>query len=143
MVERLFNIAKYIMTDHRKHMHTAASYCITPPYVGGWCRGGSAFEIKCPVDFAQLMLPKYLCKSDVVLLIAHESQRKTLVFRHPHFNHHKPHLMTKIKRKTNFSEICDDVTSLGEVDALRDEAAGMKAALISLSSQISQLAQLQ
>ncbi|ETW08163.1 hypothetical protein H310_02500 [Aphanomyces invadans] len=137
-------------------MHT------TPPSIGGWCQGGTAFEIKKPKEFAHLMLPKYFkhsklssfvrqlnfygfqkCKKEV-LLVAHETdESKTcLTFFHQHFVQHKPHLMNKIKRKTNYTEIASDGSTVDEVEELRHEVSDIKSTLSALSAQLGQLAQL-
>ncbi|ETW08164.1 hypothetical protein H310_02501 [Aphanomyces invadans] len=135
----------------------------TPAEIGGWCQSGSAFEIKNSNAFAHLMLPKYFkhskyssfarqlnfygfqkCKREA-LLIEHESEHKSVVFHHPHFNQHKPRLMAKIKRKTNYSELgnmSDEPSNVDEVEELRHEVSEIKVTLASLANQISQLSQL-
>ncbi|CAK4072998.1 unnamed protein product [Aphanomyces euteiches] len=138
-------------------MHT------TPASIGGWCQGGAAFEIKNPKEFARVMLPQYFkhskfssfvrqlnfygfqkCKKEV-LLVAHETDesRRALTFYHQYFIQHKPHLMHKIRRKTNFSDLASDHGSAtDDVEELRSEVAGIKRTLSSLSTQLAQLTQL-
>ncbi|KAF0699970.1 Aste57867_9487 [Aphanomyces stellatus] len=133
----------------------------TPTVMGGWCDDGTAFEIRHPKEFARVMLPQYFkhCKftsfvrqlnfygfqklKKEVLLVAHESNEKGLAFSHPHFLLHKPHLMHKIKRKTNYSEADGASASTGDdFDELRNEVSEIKTTLSALSGQLSQLTQM-
>ncbi|KAF0684154.1 Aste57867_23851 [Aphanomyces stellatus] len=133
----------------------------TPPGLGGWCNGGSAFEIKSPKEFARVMLPQYFkhCKftsfvrqlnfygfqklKQEVLLVEDEAAIDTdvVVFHHPHFLQHQPHLMSKIKRKTNHTESAGGSESAAsdDVEELRQDVSDIKQSLASLETQLSHL----
>ncbi|KAF0699969.1 Aste57867_9486 [Aphanomyces stellatus] len=133
----------------------------TPAALGGWCDNGTAFEIRNPKEFARVMLPQYFkhCKftsfvrqlnfygfqkfKREVLLVAHETDEKALTFSHPFFQQHKPRLLGKIKRKTNYTELneatSDTCSSGDDVEHLRNEVSGLKNTLALLGHQVSQL----
>ncbi|KAF0699973.1 Aste57867_9490 [Aphanomyces stellatus] len=141
----------------------------TPPALGGWCKGGTAFEIKNAAAFERLMLPKYFkqCKftsfvrqlnfygfeklKRPVLLPVHETQeaKKTQTFSHMYFQQEKPHLLVKMKRKTSPSSSSDGATSDGgsitgsnAVDHIRCEVEDIKSSLILMGQQLAQLTHL-
>ncbi|KAF0684155.1 Aste57867_23852 [Aphanomyces stellatus] len=135
----------------------------TPAALGGWCDNGTAFEIRHTNEFARVMLPQYFkhCKftsfvrqlnfygfqkfKSEALLVAHETNEKALTFSHPFFQQHNPHLLGKIKRKTNYTELnettsqSDTYSNGDDVEHLRNEVSGLKSTLALLGNHIVQL----
>ncbi|ETW08162.1 hypothetical protein H310_02499 [Aphanomyces invadans] len=117
-----------------------------PPSMGGWCHGGSAFEIKSPTDFARVILPQYFKHSKYTSFVrqlnfygfvkgAKVAETPTsVVFQHDYFHQHKPHLIRRIKRKTNHS-----TTESDAVDDLRRDVHAIKETLSSMDAQLKQL----
>ncbi|RHY29096.1 hypothetical protein DYB32_005423 [Aphanomyces invadans] len=134
-----------------------------PANIAGWSDNGGSFVVREPKEFAAVMLPKYFKHNNFssfvrqlnfygfrktkkeVLLVALETDdlKNSWEFHHELFHQHKPHLMAKIKRKTNYSEQFSDSNSNGDdIDELRNEVGDIKAHLTNLSDQIASLSRL-
>ncbi|RLO11458.1 hypothetical protein DYB28_000609 [Aphanomyces astaci] len=122
-----------------------------PPFLGGWCHGGSAFEISAPLEFARLVLPQYFKHSKYTSFVRQlnfygfvkgakvSDVATSVVFQHVHFIQHKPHLMRRIKRKTNHSNEAFNQDAVEAVDELRRDVEEIKATLSGLDAQLKQL----
>ncbi|RHY60174.1 hypothetical protein DYB38_011150 [Aphanomyces astaci] len=122
-----------------------------PPFLGGWCHGGSAFEISAPLEFARLVLPQYFKHSKYTSFVRQlnfygfvkgakvSDVATSVVFQHVHFVQHKPHLMRRIKRKTNHSNEAFNQDAAEAVDELRRDVEEIKATLSGLDAQLKQL----
>ncbi|RHY09549.1 hypothetical protein DYB25_003716 [Aphanomyces astaci] len=134
-----------------------------PSSVAGWSDDGGSFIVREPKEFAAYMLPKYFKHSNFssfvrqlnfygfrktkkeVLLVALETDdlKNSWEFHHELFHQHKPHLMAKIKRKTNYTEQFSDATSTGDdIDDLRNDVTEIKTHLTNLTDQIASLSRL-
>ncbi|KAG9408460.1 hypothetical protein AC1031_021697 [Aphanomyces cochlioides] len=126
----------------------------SPAAIAGWCHDGASFVVREPKQFAATMLPNSFVRQlnfygfrkskKEVLLVAQETDdvKNSWEFHHDLFHQHKPHLMAKIKRKTNFSECSDTASNCDDVDQLRSEVTEIKSQLTTLTDQIANLSRL-